>query len=154
MRVANWKAKEVFSQIREEAIAAVIGVMDDVAAAAKARCPVGTVTRSGDTVMKVVSFTPQRGRGKGQPVSFMAKQWTGREPGSLRDSIRRVLKPDRPGNVRVYAGNAKVFYAHMVEYGTKKMGPRPFMRFAFREKTGELIAKIEKGIHKVPEVKK
>jgi len=154
MRVANWKAKEIFSQVREEAIAAVIGVMDDVALAAKARCPVGTVTRSGDTVMKVVSFTPTRGPGKGQPVSFMGKQWTGREPGSLRASIRRVLKPERPGNVRVYAGNAKVFYAHMVEYGTVKMGPRPFMRFAFRETVGNLTDRIEKGIQKVPEVKK
>jgi len=154
MRVANWKAKEIFSQVREEAIAAVIGVMDDVAAAARARCPVGTVTRSGDTVMKVISFTPRKGRNKGQPVSFMGKQWTGREPGSLRDSIRRVLKPERPGNVRVYAGNTRVFYAHMVEYGTAKMSPRPFMRFAFRETTGNLVAKIEQGIGKVPEVKK
>ena len=42
----------------------------------------------------------------------------------------------------------------MVEYGTARMGPRPFMRFAFREMTGNLISKIEKGIQKVPEVKK
>jgi len=154
MRVANWKAKEIFSQVREEAIVAVIGVMDDVAAAARARCPVGTVTRSGETVLRMVSFTPTRGRGKGQSVSFMGKQWTGREPGSLRGSIRRVLKSDRPGNVRVYAGNAKVVYAHMVEYGTAKMSPRPFMRFAFSEMKNGLIDRIEKGIQKVPEVKR
>ena len=76
-----------------------------------------------------VTFTPTtRNRrkipvGKQEQVSFQAKQFTGRT-WDLRNSIRRVNKFDRPGNVRVYAGNKAVNYAHFVEYGTVKNGSK------------------------------
>jgi len=154
MRVANWKAAEIFGQIRKEAITAITEVMDDVVISAKARCPVGEVRRDGSVKEKWLSFTPGRGRGKGQLVSFGAKQWQGREPGSLRESIRRVTKPSRPGNIRVYAGNFKVWYAHFVEYGTVHAAPHSFMRKSFHEVKNDVIQRVENEIGKNPEVKK
>jgi very-short-patch-repair endonuclease len=42
----------------------------------------------------------------------------GRTAGSLRDTIRKVEKNDRPGNIRVYAGSATRFYACIYGPGT------------------------------------
>lgn len=153
-RVANWHAKEIFSQIAEEALKAGNEVMDDVVAAAKAACPVGEITREGKWKTATVSFTAKAGTKKAKAVSFQAQQFTGRTPGDLRNTIRRVNKPSRPGNIRVYAGNKAVNYAHFVEYGTVKMRARPFMRPAFRGIKNEVISRIEKGIGKVKEVVK
>jgi len=153
MRVENWHAKEVFGQIADEALKSANEVMDDHAAAAKLMCPVGTITREGGFVKKEVSFIPSKGRNKGKPVSFIADTWTGRKPGSLRNSIRRVNKPSRPGNIRVYAGNFKVYYARFVEYGTAKTRPQPFMRPSFNAIRNKIISRIKAGIKKVPEVK-
>jgi HK97 gp10 family phage protein len=158
MRVENWKAKEIFSQIAEEALKAGNEFMDDVAAASKSRCPLGTVTREGKWKTATVAFTPttRNGKfirpGKQKAVSFQAEQWSGRYPGQLRDTIRRVNKPSCPGNIRVYAGNKKVNYAFFVEYGTAKMQARPYMRTAFNGMRNQVIPWIEKRIAKVPEV--
>ena len=160
MRVENWKAKEIFSAIVEEALKAANEVMDDVVAASRAKCPVGTVTREGKWITATVAFTPTTKNrrkipeGKRKPVSFQAKQWTGRYPGQLRDTIRRVIKPSRPGNIRVYAGNAKVNYAHFIEYGSIKNPPHSFMRTSFNSIKNSVISRIEAGIAKVPEVVK
>lgn len=151
-RVANWHAKEIFSQIAAEAIRAGNEVMDDVVAAAKAKCPVGTITREGKWKTATVSFTAKAGTKKAKAVSFQAQQFTGRTPGDLRNSIRRVNKRDRPGNIRCYAGSKKVNYAHFVEYGTVKMKRQSFMRPAFQQIKNNVISRIEKGIAKVPDV--
>lgn len=158
MRVENWHAKEIFDQIKENAIEAVNEVVDDEVAMAKSDCPVGTITREGKWKTATVSFTPTtRNRrnipiGKRKQVSFQAQQFTGRYPGMLRDTIRRVNKPERPGNVRCYAGSKKVNYAHFVEYGTAKMTAKPFMRPAFQTVKNTVLSRIEKGIGKTPEV--
>ena len=160
MRVENWHAKEIFSQIASEALNAGNDFMDNVAAASRARCPIGTITREGKWKTAIVSFTPttRNGKyirpGKRKAVSFLAEQWSGRYPGQLRDTIRRVNKPSRPGNIRVYAGNKKINYAFFVEYGTAKMPAHPYMRRAFNGMKNQVIPWIEKGIGKVPEVKK
>lgn len=160
MRVENWRAKEIFSQIAEEAINAANEVMDDVAAVSRALCPVGEITREGKWKTAIVSFTPTtRNRrkipeSKRKLVLFQAQQWSGRYPGQLRDTIRRVNKPERPGNVRCYAGNKKVNYAHFIEYGTSKMKRQSFMRPAFQTVKNSVISRIEKGIKKLPEVVK
>lgn len=154
MRVENWRAKEIFSQIAEEALKAGNEVMDDVVAASKARCPVGTITREGKWSSAKVSFTPKTGANKGKPVSFTTdKRWMGRNPGDLRATVRKVIKPARPGNLRCYAGSFKIYYAHMVEYGTIKSRPQPFMRPAFNGIKNTVLSRIEKGIKNVPEVK-
>lgn len=158
MRVENWKAKEIFSQIAEEALKAANEVMDDVVAASKAKCPVGTITREGKFVKANVAFYTAKGAKKGgigvRFVSFATdKQWAGRTPGDLRNSVRKVSKPARPGNIRCYAGNFKIYYAHMVEYGTMKSRRQSFMRPAFNAIKNTVLSRIEKGIKNVPEVK-
>jgi HK97 gp10 family phage protein len=52
----------------------------------------------------------------------------GHRPGTLRDSIvtERPMRAGAPGHtVRVVA---RVFYAKFVEFGTRNMRPKPFMR--------------------------
>ena len=154
MRIEGWHAKEIFSQIAEEALKAGNAVMDEVVILAKSRCPVGHITREGKWKTATVSFTPTTGRGKGKPVSFVAQQSSKRYPGQLRDTIRRVNKPSRPGNIRVYVGNRAVNYAHFVEYGTVKMKRRSFMRPAFQTVKNNVIQRIEAGIAKTQEVVK
>lgn len=154
MRIENWKAKEIFGEIAEAAIKAANEVMDDVVVASKRCCPVGNITREGKWKSATVAFTPSSGRGRGKPVSFEAQQSSTRYPGQLRDTIRRVNRRDRPGNIRVYAGSKAVNYAHFVERGTVKMRARPFMRPGFQQIKNTVISRIEKGIAKVPEVKR
>lgn len=117
MRVADWRGKEVFAEIAEQALKNANLLMDDVVEAAKRRCPVGTISRPGGWSTANVSFTPGTGKNKGRLVEFTGKRWRGREPGDLRNTIRRVTKKGT-GNIRVYAGNFKIFWAHMVERGT------------------------------------
>jgi len=147
MKVAKWRMKEVGALVRAKSIQAGQEIMDNVAAVAKTKCPVGTVTREPGYIKVIhLNFIPKRGRNKGKEVSFTARHWTGRSPGSLRRSIRRVDKPSRPGNIRVYAGHFKVPYAHFVEYGTVKMAPRPFMRNTFNSMKEHIRDRIEKAV--------
>jgi HK97 gp10 family phage protein len=151
----NWNADEVFGTIREQAIESARNLMDEFVIAAKAKCPIGTVTREGKFVSANVSFTPKRGPNRGEAVHFTAEnRWTGRYPGQLRDTIRRVEKASRPANLRVYAGNFKVYYAHMVEYGTVKSSPHSFMRNTFADLKTDVVIKIENRMAKNPEVVK
>lgn len=153
MRVENWRAKGIFDQIASNALEAANEIMDDHAKAAKLMCPVGTVNRPDGYVNRPVVFTPSTGKGKGKEVRFVARTWMGRKPGSLRDTIRKVTKPSRPGNIRVYAGTNKVFYARFVEYGTVKTPRQSFMRPTFQAIKGTIESRIEAGIRKSPEVK-
>lgn len=118
MRVANWKGQEVFNDITQAAFRNANDFMDSVVSEAKRRCPVDPYTyREGKFSSASVSFTPTRGSNKGNLVHFgTQKRWMGREPGNLRDTIRRVNKAGT-GNIRVYAGNFKIYWAHMVERG-------------------------------------
>ena len=145
MRIENWRGKEVFNQIAEQALENANLFMDDVVANAKARCPVGTITREGKWASASVMFTPKTGRSKGQLVSFDTdKRWMGRTPGDLKNSIRRVTK-SRTGNIRVYAGNFKVYWAFMVEHGTSKMAAKPFLRPTFEVAKGIAARFIQNG---------
>jgi HK97 gp10 family phage protein len=120
MRVGNWKAKDVFKDIAEQAFQNAELVMDDVVQSAKAHCPVG------------------------KAVSKSGKDWTERVPGSLRNTIRRVSRRDK-GNIRVYAGSKKVFYARFVEMGTVKMRKKPYLRPAFQQRKGAILKKVKYG---------
>jgi len=83
-----------------------------VKAAVRRRCPVGTVSR---------------------PMYRSGPDWTARDAGSLRKSVRIVELKTKTGrlskkmNVRVYVGNYKAYYADIVEYY------KPFMRPAWAE---------------------
>lgn len=80
------------------------------------------------------------------------------DTGALKSTIRvRRLKGDPYLDVRVYAGSRVAgggskkgadrgaFYAHMVEYGTVKMGKKPFLRPALDSVKGNVISTIEGG---------
>lgn len=155
VKVIGWKGKEVFDSLIDSAIAGANRVMDMHVVDAKRRCPVGKVMRPDGQVMRDVLFTTKRGK----DVNFIANTWTGRIPGSLKATIRKVGKHDRPTNLRVYAGNNKVFYARFVEYGTKSTGwggpakAQPFMRPSFQAIKGKAQELIEAEMKKNPEVK-
>ncbi len=153
MRVANWRAKEVFSAISESAIDEVEDIMSDVVSAAKAAVPVlenMKQERPDGWRMATISFTPKSGKNKGKPVRFSTtRQWLGRSRGDLQRTIRRVTADRRPGNVRVYAGNFKIYYAHMVEktgYTDRKgrfHSPIPFLRNPFNAQKSKIVGRIK-----------
>lgn len=159
VRVIGLKLKEVCQQITDAAMVGANDVMDQGVAEAKRLCPVGTITRKEGRALRDVLFIPKTGKGKGKIVNFIADTWTGRKPGSLKATIRKVEKYDRPGNLRVYAGNQKVFYARFTEYGTASTGwgrgvPRQsFMRPAFQSIKNKAKEVIIAEMRKVPEVK-
>jgi len=69
--------------------------------------------------------------------------------GDLQKSIRVKRLPGDPKlNIRVYAGGrwkGAPFYAHMIEYGTVKMGARPFMRPALNGSKASVMSIMENG---------
>lgn len=149
MRVERWKAPEVFTQIFDQALDNANQVMDEVVENAKRLCPVGTVTREGKEVLQGVSFTPKTGKNRGSLVEFQGKRWTGRKPGSLRDTIRRVNKSGS-GNVRVYAGNYRIYWAFMIERGFHDRGGKwhpgkHFLQNPFHAKKGQFLNRIKNG---------
>lgn len=174
MRISNWNGKKVFGDIIEQAMENGRVVMDEVKMSARQKCPVmkprtyqqgvsftpqrgkraGTPVsffsnrktgRSGGFVTAKISFIPKTGKGKGTRVTFSTnKRWTGRYPGQLRDSIRRVDK-EGSGNIRVYAGHMKTYYALFVEKGTVKMKAQPFLRPAFNKIRSSVAKRIKEG---------
>lgn len=159
MRIVGLRIKEVLDNVRDLAIAGGNAVMGDHAEDARRRAPRGTITRKDGQVLREVFFTPKKGRGKGKDVNFIANTWMGREPGSLKASIRKVEKFNRPGNIRVYAGSGKVYYARFVEYGTASTGwggpakAQPYMRPSFLAIKGTAKNRIEAEMRKEPEVR-
>ena len=159
MRVEGVKIKEVFQNLMDLAIAGANAVMADHVADAKRRCPVrknlteGTRYREEGNVLRDVIFTPKTGKGRGKYVNFIADTPLGRVAGSLKASIRKVEKTSRPGNIRVYAGAKKTFYARFVEYGTSHSPKQPFMRPSFQAIKGTAQARIEEEMRKCSEVR-
>jgi hypothetical protein len=109
MRVEAWNPEQYDLQFEEVAIERMIEAAEVVADAARARCPVGTVSR------------PIYRRGP-----YAGEAWTARDAGALKRSIRVRQKTSKSGkplkrksNVRVYAGNYLVYYARIVEHAGK-----------------------------------
>lgn len=123
MKVVGWRAKDVFRGIADQAFANAEIVMDEVVSIARNLCPVGTISR---------------------PIPPGGKYWQERIPGALRATIRRVSRKDK-NNIRVYAGNKKVYYARFVEYGTVKTRKKPFVRPAFQQVKGRILRGIKNG---------
>lgn len=145
MKISKWNGNKVFGDIYKHALQNGNEFMDMVVKDAKARCPVGTITREGKWSGASVSFTPKTGRNKGKPVQFAGKRWMGREPGNLRDTIRRTNIKDS-GSIRVYAGNFKIYWAFMVERGTSKTAAHPFLRPTFMAAKGRALRAIKTGV--------
>lgn len=127
MRVEGWSPERFDAAFEEVAMDRIEEAAEAIAAAARARCPVGSITR------------PIYKRGP-----YAGKPWTARDAGALKRTIRvrrKLSKSGRPlkrkNNVRVYAGNYLVYYARIVEYAG-----RAFLRPALwnnRSKIKQLI---------------
>lgn len=162
MRVAKWRADEVFGEYRSRAEANANDIMDDVVVAAKNKLasaisayepspnsPPRPIIRRGRESYAKVSFTPKTGKNKGKLVEFeTSRRWTGRHYTSedtLIDTIRRVNGRKNPGNVRVYAGNFKAYWAFMVERGTHKTPAHNFLRPSFHAQKATMLKRLTKG---------
>ena len=156
MRIENWNSKEIFGAYLEKAENGANNVIDEVIGKAKQICRGSfqhdpPIFREGKFSKAHVSFTPKTGKNKGQLVQFdTEKRWTGRFPGQLQNTIRRVNKPGS-SSVRAYAGNFKVYYALMVEKTgyTDKNGkfhrPIHFLQAPFHAIKRSIVSKIAKG---------
>ena len=117
MRVSNWNPQRYDSEFLGVAMKRLKEAAEVVATNARAKVPVGTLSRP---IYKTGPYAGQT--------------WTGRDAGALKKTIRVRTKhgtnSDIVGehrNVRIYAGNFNVYYAKIVEYAGKK-----FMRNALR----------------------
>ena len=151
-RIVGSRVKEIGDEIYGQCIDNANVLMDDVMDQARRICPKGSITREGGFVRRIVVINPKAtSKGKGgyrvrdRQRVFEANTWLGRVPGSLRASIRRVNSLRKPGSIRVYAGHYKVFYAFMVERGTVKTNPQPFMRPAFAAAKPRILNVLKNG---------
>lgn len=75
--------------------------------------------------------------------------WKPMSKGDLQKSIRvKRLDGDPKLNIRVYAGGrwkGAPFYAHMIEFGTVKLGARPFLRPALNSSKAAIKNIAENG---------
>ncbi len=129
MRIENWNPGPITAEIEKKAMDRLAKAGELVASRARARFPLG------------------------EPPSILSRKtkklWKPMSRGELIKSIRVVrLKDDPKLNIRVYAGNRKKggpFYAHMIEYGTIKLGARPFLRPALNSSKASIKSIVENG---------
>lgn len=131
MRVENWAPDIITTDVEKKAMDRLAKAGELVAAKARQKFPLGAPP-------------PVVGRKNKKPWMPMSK-------GDLLKSIRVTRLPGDPKlNIRVYAGfrqegGGGVFYAHMIEWGTVKMGARPFLRPALNSSKGLIMSIVENG---------
>jgi len=106
MRVEVWNPEMYDGDFETATFERIVEAAEAVADAARARCPVGTISR------------PIYRRGP-----YVGQTWTARDAGALKKTIRVRWKHSKTGkplkrkkSVRVYAGNYNVYYASIVEH--------------------------------------
>jgi len=116
MRVANWKPTKYDDKFYNVAYERLKDGAEILADEVRRRCPVRTISR------------PMYQKGP-----YAGQNWTKRDAGQLKKSVRVTEKKERWGfelhrarNVRVYVGHYFAYYARIVEFTT------PFMRPAWR----------------------
>lgn len=90
------------------------------------------------------------------PVIATAKTLVPVDEGDLRDSLRVTTKLSKrqrrlharavaegKSSVELFAGAAALPHAHLVEFGTANMAPRPFLRPAWDQKRHEVLQLIK-----------
>ena len=111
-RIEHWnpnRQDELFDHI---AMKRLVKAAHIVKAAARRKCPVGTLSR------------PMFRSGP-----YAGQSWTSTDAGRLRKSIRVVQKKTKTGrltkkrNVRIIAGHFTAYYANIVEFRTPYMRP-------------------------------
>jgi len=116
MRVANWNPKIADKGIYNNAMDRLEAAGNVIAAKARIKCPVGTISRP---IYKTGIYA--------------GKYWTSRDAGALKKTIRVVRKYGDPyHNIWIMAGNKQVYYAQIVEHFT------PFLRPALRGSKSEI----------------
>ena len=77
-------------------------------------------------------------------IEFEAKQRVPVDQGDLRANIDTFDEGDLPvrSQYRVQAGNRRVFYGHMVEFGTTDTAPQPFLIPAFEQELPEIAGMV------------
>ena len=122
MRVENWNPNVMDQEFENVAIERLVEAAEVVAKTAERKCPEGTISR------------PMYKSGP-----YAGQDWTARDAGQLKKSVRVVRKKTKSGkafsrkrNVRVYAGTKKAYYASIVEYS------KPFMRPALAQSIAEI----------------
>lgn len=129
MRVVNWAPEKITAEVEKKAMDRLEKAGEVVAAKARQKFPLGapppTVSRKSK------------------------KPWMPMSKGDLEKSIRVKRLPGDPKlNIRVYAGGrwkGAPFYAHMIEFGTAKMGARPFLRPALNSSKSSIKSIMENG---------
>lgn len=131
MRVSNWNPQAFDGEFMNASMDRLRDAAEVVANKARAKCPVGTISRP---IYKT-------GKYAGQP-------WTARDEGALKKTIRVVEKKEKfrtilieMRNIRVYAGNYLRYYAQIVEYNGKQ-----FLRPALNSSKSEIKSILENGI--------
>jgi len=94
-------------------------------------------------------------REKARAIKEDAKKRCPKDTGALSESIRYTVSR-RTLTAAVHAGGKKVrdidtYYAHFVEYGTKKMNARPFLIPAGRAHEDETLDALTDALQKVLE---
>ena len=120
VRLENWNPNRFDATFENVAVERLVESAEVVKDAVKRRCPTGTVSR------------PMYRSGP-----YAGQDWTARDAGQLKKSVRVVRKKTKSGkafskkrNVRVYAGAKLPYYASIVEFS------RPFMRPGFEASVG------------------
>ena len=130
MRIANWNPGPITAEVEKTAMDRLEKAGEFVAARARQKFPLKEPP------------PPTAGRKSKKPWKPMSK-------GDLQRSIRvHRLKGDPKLDIRVIAGSRDKggpFYAHMIEYGTIKLGARPFMRPALNESKAAIMKIMEDG---------
>src|SRR3954462_6851228 len=80
-------------------------------------------------------------------VAERAKQRVPVETGRLRDAIH--VEKDGFASHAVVAGNGQAFYGHIVEHGSVKMPPHPFLIPALEESRAEIEAAAAAALRKL-----
>ena len=163
----NFNTDAVLKRVRGATAQAMEAEVAIVAAEARRLCPVGSAERAlpkryfltnSRAVRKATGMKFKRDEGgrliskeyKGVPES-----WRARTPGTLRDSIYTKVRWKNGvclGFVKAgydqkrREGNPNAFYARFVEYGTKKMPAKPFMRPAGAKARPSRIGAAMKGV--------
>lgn len=88
-------------------------------------------------------LAPRADAAVGEGAELVAQYARFRVPvdeGDLRDAIEP--RRERMGSHFVIAGDTDVFYGHMVEHGTTKQPPRPFLVPALGDAEGEIVRMV------------
>jgi len=97
-------------------------------------------------------------RAGAKPIIKRAKELVPVESGLLKKSIRvrkrRVPKGSTEIKFSVHAGGevksfgTRAYHAHLIEFGTSKMSPKPFMRPAFEQEGENSISYVKEYMKK------